>query len=106
MISQEKSATESSRFFSDLIVLYKKEISKLLCIINAKQQDVNVIGKREVKKMIIILAIYMIAGYWAAGKTIYANKIRIGTMTTLFMQRLIMGTLLGVVLIPWALLKK
>ena len=55
--------------------------------------------------MPIILAIYMIAGYWATGKTIYANKILIGTWTNIFMRRLIMGTLLGVVLIPWAILK-
>ena len=56
-------------------------------------------------RMIIIMAIYMIAGYWAAGRTIYANKILIGTGSSIFMRRLIMGTLLGVVLIPWALIK-
>ena len=55
--------------------------------------------------MVILLVIYMIAGYWATGRTIYANKILIGTWSSIFMRRVIMGTLLGVVLIPWAILK-
>ncbi len=55
--------------------------------------------------MMILIAIYMIAGYWATGKTIYANKILIGAWNTIFLQRVIMGTLLGVVLIPWAIIK-
>ena len=53
----------------------------------------------------ILVLIYMIAGYWAAGRTIYANKILIGSWMVIFMRRVIMGTLLGVVLIPWALIK-
>lgn len=55
--------------------------------------------------MIILIAIYMAAGYWAAGKTIYADKIMIGTWNGIFMRRLTMGTLLGVVLIPVAIIK-
>lgn len=55
--------------------------------------------------MIILLAIYMIAGYWATGKTIYANKILFGTWNGIFLRRLTMGALLGVVLIPVAILK-
>ena len=55
--------------------------------------------------MIIILAIYMAAGYWATGKTIYANRILIGEWNAIFLRRVIMGTLLGVVLIPWAIIK-
>ncbi len=54
----------------------------------------------------IILLIYLVAGYWAAGKTIYANKIRIGTFNELFMARLIAALFLGWILIPWAILKK
>ena len=46
----------------------------------------------------------MAAGYWATGRTIYANKILIGTGTGIFMQRLIMGTLFGWILIPVALI--
>ena len=53
----------------------------------------------------ILVVIYMAAGYWAVGKTIYANKIRIGTLGNLFVQRLIWGKLLGFILIPVAIIK-
>ncbi|MBQ3566766.1 MAG: hypothetical protein IJA12_06255 [Oscillospiraceae bacterium] len=55
--------------------------------------------------MIIIIFIYGALGYWACGKTIYANKIRIGKATDLFLTRLIFGLLFGFVLIPVAVLK-
>lgn len=55
---------------------------------------------------IILLVVYAIAGYWAVGETIYANKIRIGTANDLFLTRLILGCLLGFILIPVAILKK
>lgn len=55
--------------------------------------------------MTLLFFIYMAAGYWATGRTIYANKIFIGTGTGIFMQRLIMGTLFGWILIPVALIK-
>lgn len=55
--------------------------------------------------MIILFIIYMIAGYWATGKTIYANKIIIYTGHQLFLQRMIWGTLGGFILIPWAIIK-
>lgn len=41
--------------------------------------------KRKESKMIFI---YLILGYWAARKTIYANKIRIGTWMSLVMTRI------------------
>ncbi len=47
----------------------------------------------------------MILGYWAVGKTIYANKIRIGTYTNLVTQRIVTGFLFGFILIPIALIK-
>ena len=53
----------------------------------------------------ILLIIYMILGYWATGKTIYADRIMIGTWNAIFLRRVIMGTILGVVLIPIALIK-
>lgn len=56
--------------------------------------------------MIILFFIYMALGYWATGRTIYANKILIGTSTNIFTQRLLWGTLFGLVLIPWALIKR
>ena len=54
----------------------------------------------------ILFFVYVIAGYWATGRTIYANKIVIHKFGELFIQRPILGTLLGVILIPWALLKR
>ncbi len=54
---------------------------------------------------LIVLGIYMAAGYWATGKTIYANRILIGEWNTIFLRRVTMGTILGVVLIPWAIIK-
>ena len=42
----------------------------------------------------------------AAGQTIYANKIQIGTMKNICLNRLVVGILLGVILIPVASLKK
>ena len=54
----------------------------------------------------MLVIIYMILGYWATGKTIYANKVIIYSgFGTLFLQRVIMGTLLGWVLSPWAIIK-
>ncbi len=54
----------------------------------------------------ILLVIYAIAAYWAAGQTIYANKIRIGTWNDLVLTRLIVGMLLGIILIPIAIFKR
>ena len=53
----------------------------------------------------IFLIIYAALGYWACGKTIYANRIRIGTASNLFLTRLILGCLLGFILIPIAIIK-
>lgn len=54
----------------------------------------------------ILMIIYMVLGYWATGKTIYANKIIFETrFGAFFLQRVIMGTILGWILIPWALIK-
>ncbi len=53
----------------------------------------------------IIFVIYMIAGYIAANKTIYANKIMIGSWNAIFIQKVIFGTLLGWILIPVAIIK-
>ncbi len=56
--------------------------------------------------MLILIVVYMAAGYWAAKRTIYANKILIfNKVEAITMQILIMGTLLGWFLIPRALIK-
>ena len=54
----------------------------------------------------ILLILYLIAGYWAVGQTIYANKVRIGTWSNLFITQTITGFLLGWLLIPIAIIKK
>ncbi len=53
----------------------------------------------------LIVLIYSAIAYWAAGKTIYANKIRIGTSQALFGQRLITGFIFGIILIPVAIIR-
>lgn len=53
----------------------------------------------------MILVIYLILGYWATGKTIYANRIMIGTWQGIFFQRIAAGLLLGWILIPIAIIR-
>ena len=53
----------------------------------------------------ILAIIYVVAGYWASGRTIYADKIMIGTMQSIFTRKLVTGFLLGWLLIPLALIK-
>lgn len=54
---------------------------------------------------IVIICLYVVLSYWAVGKTILSNKIRIGKLSDLFFTRLILGVVLGMVLIPAAVLK-
>ena len=53
----------------------------------------------------ILVFIYLAAGYWATGQTIYANKILIGAASDIFLQRVILGAIFGFVLIPIAIIK-
>jgi hypothetical protein len=53
----------------------------------------------------IFFIIYSIAGYWATGKTIYANKVVIYSGNTFFMRRMVFGIFFGYVLIPAAIIK-
>lgn len=55
--------------------------------------------------MTILFLLYVIAGYWSTGQTIYANKIIIHTFGELFWRRFLLGMFLGWLLIPIALLK-
>lgn len=56
--------------------------------------------------MELALLLYVILGYWATGKTLYANKIVFYTkFGDLFIQRVAWGTFWGWILIPWALIK-
>lgn len=52
--------------------------------------------------MRIWMLLYLIAAYWAAGKTIFAGKVRVGSMSGLFIQQMTVGFLLGIILIPIA----
>ena len=54
----------------------------------------------------IILIVYLVAGYWATGKTIYANKIVICAPGQLFIRKLAIGLIFGMFLIPIALIRK
>ncbi len=57
--------------------------------------------------MIILFFVYMAAGYWAVGKTIWRDKIIIYTRwNDMFIKRMFLGTLLGWLLIPWAIIKR
>ena len=49
--------------------------------------------------------LYIVLGYWSVGQTIYANKIIIGPMGTLWIKRFILGFMFGWVLIPVAIIK-
>lgn len=51
-----------------------------------------------------VLVIYAILGYWATGRTIYRNRILIGTWKGIFYERLVAGLFLGIILIPWAII--
>lgn len=57
------------------------------------------------EKMVILLIIYWGVGYWAVGRTIYANKIVFGAWNEIFIQKMILALILGWLLIPLALIK-
>lgn len=81
---------------------------------NRKQQVARVqfcvavhLRKVEGKKMeMVVFFVYCVLSYWAVGQTIYANKIQIGSMKDIFLTRFVLGVLLGLILIPVAILKK
>lgn len=54
----------------------------------------------------MLAIVYIIAGYWAAGVVLYENKIVFHAFGQLFIQKLVLGTLFGFVLIPIAILKR
>lgn len=53
----------------------------------------------------IMVIAYLVLGYWAVGKTIYANKIMIGDFFSIFLRRVVFGLILGWALIPIALIR-
>ena len=81
---------------------------------NRKQQVARVqvcmaVHLRKVggKKMeMVVFIVYCVLSYWAVGQAIFANKIQIGSMKDVFLTRFVLGVLLGLILIPVAILKK
>ena len=55
----------------------------------------------EKKMEMVVFIVYCVLSYWAVGQTIYAN-----TMKDIFLTRFVLGVLLGLILIPVAILKK
>lgn len=53
----------------------------------------------------IFVIVYFVAGYWAVGQTIYANKIVIYSGNTLFIRKVAIGFCFGWILIPVAIIK-
>ena len=53
----------------------------------------------------VIIIIYWVAGYWAAGQTIYANKVVIYSGNTFFLRKAALGLFFGWILIPVAIIK-
>lgn len=55
----------------------------------------------------ILFIIYALAGYWAAGQTVFKNKIIIQSVGSapIFFQKLLWGLFLGWALIPIAIIR-
>ena len=53
----------------------------------------------------ILFIVYSIAGYWAVGKVIYANKVVIYSGTYFYAKKIVLGLCLGWILIPIAIIK-
>ena len=55
--------------------------------------------------MPVLLLIYILAGWWAANRTIYANRVIVGQWNAIAIQKFIVALFLGWILIPVALIK-
>lgn len=53
----------------------------------------------------IFVIVYWVAGYWAVGQTVYANKIVIYSGNALFVKKAAIGFCFGWILIPVAIIK-
>ena len=65
----------------------------------------NRLKSRKASDMDIITIAYVILGYLAVPRTIWADKVIIGEWNARIIHRLILGLFLGWLLIPWWLLK-
>lgn len=50
------------------------------------------------------MIVYAILGYWAVGRTLLRDKMMIGSLQGMFLTKFVLGFLLGVILIPWAVI--
>ncbi len=50
--------------------------------------------------------VYLIAGYWAAGVVFFENKVVIHSFGQLFLKKVVLGALLGIFIIPIAIIKR
>lgn len=53
----------------------------------------------------MLIIIYGIVGYWAVGRTIYANRIVFGTWDKIIIEKIGLALILGWLLIPIAIIK-
>lgn len=56
--------------------------------------------------MELLIIAYLIVGYWAAGVMLFEHKVVIHSFGGLFMQKMIWGMVLGIILIPAAMIKR
>ena len=54
--------------------------------------------------MELVFILYMALGYWAVGEVVYRNMTRVGTPTSLFLSRVVLGTVIGFIVIPIAVI--
>lgn len=54
--------------------------------------------------MAILIVLYMVLGYWAAGKTVYRNYIMIGDIHSITAKKFATGFVFGWILIPIAII--
>ena len=55
--------------------------------------------------MPILLAVYIALGWWAANRTVYANKVLFGSWNAIVLQKFAVALFLGWILIPIALIR-
>lgn len=55
--------------------------------------------------MIVVFIIYIALGWWAANRTVYANKALLGTWNAIVLQKFAVALFLGWLLIPIALIR-
>lgn len=55
--------------------------------------------------MSILFLVYAALGYWATERTVYANKILVGSSSAIVGRKLAVGIVFGWALIPAALIK-